>query len=286
MKIKLNNQHVTHDRKYQKVTELVLEDTVKTIGDYAFHRSSLKTADLGTGLTEVSYEAFSYCSKLETVSGKNITTVKNQGFDHNKKLKIVNFPNLKNVEEEAFSDCTNLKEITLNLNKKPIDIASFAFYCCYNLKTINGSKNIKSIESGAFKECASLEELDLEKVETIDFFAFENCKNLKHINLGDKLQYVAPDAFEGCNSLDKETWLKLIAINPKIILGSMPEFHQQDREFMKQCRKVVLNTMINKKDTEENRDLVTKISNWTHAGFKDLTYGDYINEFLKDEKDK
>lgn len=263
-----------------------LPDSVRYLGKDVFdYCASIENVHLGKGLTKICEYTFADCINLKTVSGENIKTVQAMAFYKNSKLKTVDFPKLDYVEYKSFYNCESLEEISFNGDTDYAYIGEAAFLHCGALKTINGSNIIKYICEKAFANCYSLEKLDLEKIKSIGVHAFAGCYNLKHINFGDKLEGVEANAFVGCKSLDKETWLQLIKINPRIILESMPLFHSTDAEFMKQCRRVVLNKMLTEKDNVENRKLVEEISAWTKAG-ANTTYVNYVNSMLEDERDK
>lgn len=70
-------------------------------------------------MTSISANAFSGCSKLQTVTiGKNVTFIGDKAFYKCKKLnKIVIPAKVKKIEKEVFSGCSKLKSITIKTSK-------------------------------------------------------------------------------------------------------------------------------------------------------------------------
>lgn len=208
------------------------ESRVTTIEDNAFKGSNISGAVNFPVCTEIKANAFENCNNLTKMTCENIVKIGASAFENCDSMLDFNdgeFPaSLTEIGSAAFKDsgiriadlskisltnglnsntfknCTNLGTLKLPLNASTDTIPAGCFENCKSLK---GNKelvipdNIKYISAEAFKNCSSIEEIVLNKVQSIDSAAFSGCVNLKTINilyspvnLNDKL-YIASDAF-------------------------------------------------------------------------------------------
>ena len=137
----------------QKITEITLPSTVKSIGKRAFYG----------------------CKDL-----KNITFAKKANATGRTPLMsrdstVVEIPTtIEEVGEEAFAQCTSLYAITLP--EGLYTIAKGLFKGCFSLTTVNYPSSVYTIEDEAFYGCANLHPFVLESVTTVGRSAFEYCK--------------------------------------------------------------------------------------------------------------
>lgn len=98
----------------EKLTEVIIPDSVEVLGDGAFYRcSDLKSVTFGTGITTIKGNAFYGCASLETV-----------------KLS----EGLKVIDEFAFYECGNLKSITVP--ESVVEIGDYALGYVYDYDII------------------------------------------------------------------------------------------------------------------------------------------------------
>lgn len=92
----------------KEITELVIPDSVTTIGDYAFESwSELKSVTLGKSVTHIGKFAFALCYGLETISLNDaLISIGDQAFFECNALTNITIPNsVESIGIWAFSGC-------------------------------------------------------------------------------------------------------------------------------------------------------------------------------------
>lgn len=127
------------------------------------YAGSIKSVDVGKGITTLCKNAFKDCTKLTSV-------------------RMVN-DEIESIPEGAFSGCTALTTITLPAGLK--SIGKSAFSSCAKLTTVNLPDGIESIGEEAFKGCANLGGLCIPaSVTSIGKDAFSGCSALTDVAFG------------------------------------------------------------------------------------------------------
>ena len=93
--------------KFHGVKELILPETLVSIGDYAFSMSSLESIKMD-GVEIIGTAAFDGSRDLKSISGKNIKFIGVNAFEGCENLKkIVISPSCMEIRENAFLGCKN-----------------------------------------------------------------------------------------------------------------------------------------------------------------------------------
>lgn len=130
----INLGNVTHIRESgfwnNNIQHIVLPNTLKSIGEYAFHLSwEISSIDLPN----------------------NLETIPTCAFDNCLKLRSVKLPkNLKEIGACAFARCESLENIKLPKGIQTIERGAFAR--CGKLKTINKPESLRRVGGNAFFE--------------------------------------------------------------------------------------------------------------------------------------
>ena len=209
--------------KSTNVENLILPNTLITIGEEMFYQSKLKTVVIPANATTIGNSAFEQCASLISIDiPANVETIGTAVFWGCSSLATVTFENgsqLKTIGGGssyygAFSYCTALTSIEIPASVETIEAA--AFKGCSSLATVtfeNGSQ-LKTIGggsyySGAFSDCTALTSIEIPaSVETIKASAFKGCSSLATVTFenGSQLKtieggYPSSGTFADCTAL-------------------------------------------------------------------------------------
>ena len=116
-----------------KISEIIMPNTVKYIGDKAFYKwDEGKAVTIPSSVTHIGDEAFSYCQSLIDVK----------------------MPGIKRIGVGAFSWCTELKSATIGSGI--VSICDGAFGTCRKLESVTIGKGLTSIGGSVFWDCNKL----------------------------------------------------------------------------------------------------------------------------------
>jgi hypothetical protein len=141
-----------------KITSIVIEEGVTTVGDYAFEDCKIvESISIPASVTSIGTMAFEDCGYTDDytftnltvtiASGSNLETIGNSAFEYCQ-MTSFSIPNgVKTIGEGAFSYCFGLTSIEM-----PASVTSIgwnAFYLCKNLATLTLNSN-PFIDAAAF----------------------------------------------------------------------------------------------------------------------------------------
>ena len=209
--------------KSTNVENLILPNTLITIGEEMFYQSKLKTVVIPANATTIGNSAFEQCASLISIDiPANVETIGTAVFWGCSSLTTVTFEKgsqLKTIGGGssyygAFSYCTALTSIEIPASVETIGAS--AFKGCSSLATVtfeNGSQ-LKTIgggsySSGAFSDCTALTSIEIPaSVETIEAAAFIYCSSLATVTFenGSQLKtieggYPSSGTFADCTAL-------------------------------------------------------------------------------------
>jgi uncharacterized protein (DUF433 family) len=195
------NNVVTSSSYTSGSTDLVIPNTVTSIGDYAFSvssiQNSLTSVIIPDSVTSIGRYAFQQCTKLTSVIIPDSVT---------------------SIGEAAFYRCTSLTGITI-----PSSIKSIGFYVfqeCSSLTTINISNGVRSIDFQAFQDCTSLISVTIpNSVTTIGTSAFQGCSALTSIIIPRSVTVIDWWSFLNCSSLKSIIIQRTLSDGSLTILG-------------------------------------------------------------------
>ena len=222
----------------EQVTEYIIGDNVKSIGNYAFYGcSNLTSVTIGNNVTSIYYYTFQNCSGLTSVTlnsndivskaytnydnmkiifgnqvteyiiGDDVTAIGDNAFYGCTDLTSVTIGSgMTSIGKKAFQNCSGLTSVTLNSN----DIVSKAYTNYDNMKIIFGNQvteyiigdDVTAIGDNAFYGCTDLTSITIpEKVTSIGDNAFYGCTGITSFTIGNNVTSIGQLAFYGCTGL-------------------------------------------------------------------------------------
>lgn len=224
---------------FTKLTEVVLPNTIKKIGDNAFASCfSLKKFNIPNSVEYIGASAFNHCEALDTIRiPENVMHIGQNAFGANTQLKwievahfnrnymseegvlfnsdqteIVSFPAGKEGHYDIPVTITTISEgvfynARLTSVKIPYGVMTIdkqAFWYCSELQSVEIPPSVIFIGEQAFSHCRSLKEISIPaSVQTIEKEAFLECRSLKNIDIPSSIFVVNERTFAYCTSLEK-----------------------------------------------------------------------------------
>lgn len=184
----------------QKITEVILPDSVAVIGDFVFRNCrSLKKVRLPRNITVLPESTFISCRQLKSIDlPKKLTVIGDGALAHSGLTKVTIPASVTVLETSAFSDCYNLKKITIPKNSRLKKIGFQCFALCKKLKTITLPASIKTLEPQAF-EASCFEKISFApnaKIKEIPDYCFCDCYNLKEVDIPKNVTTLGSNLFD------------------------------------------------------------------------------------------
>lgn len=217
------------------LVEIVLPNTIKTIGKYAFCDCPLLlTINIPSSVTSIGEDAFGYTGlsiflrasiaehtsvyysgtfkqwcqiKLDNYYSSPFLLFANHYFNGSKlpaTLTASNFDGLKTIPKYS---CAALFGVTsISLPSSITSIEEGAFYSCTSLTSIDVPSSVTSIGAGAFINCYNLQSFTIPySVTSISDSAFCSCESLTTISIPSAVTSIGDGAFENCTNLQTVT---------------------------------------------------------------------------------
>ena len=201
--------------KSTNVENLILPNTLITIGEEMFYQSKLKTVVIPANATTIGNSAFEQCASL---------------------ISIDIPANVETIGTAVFWGCSSLTTVTFEKGSQLKTIgggSSYygAFSYCTALTSIEIPASVETIGASAFKGCSKLATVTFEKESQLKIIgggygysysgtfyyygAFSDCTALKSIEIPASVETIEVVAFKGCSSLitvtfEKGSQLKII----------------------------------------------------------------------------
>ena len=206
------------------VTELVIPDSVTSIGDYTFYGyTGLVSVDIPDSVTSIGYRTFYGCTGLKKVNITSIEAWCNISF-----YSVGSNP--LSYAGSLYLNGELVTELVIPDSVTSIDYS--AFRGCTGLVSVDIPDSVTSIGNYAFEGCTGLVSVDIpDSVTSIDYGAFRGCTGLVSVDIPDSVTSIGESAFEGCTGLKKvnissiEAWCNIsfydIESNPLSYAGSL-----------------------------------------------------------------
>ena len=228
-----------------KIERIVIPSAIKRIPNYAFYKcSKLSEVVLNEGLESIGMHAFENCKLKRVIIPTTCTVIETCAFQSNGELYQVYLPStVVTVEQYAFysissgaficighasvpswgsywnggttyTSCTKIVEgeefdyvvrnpsgnqnvIVLRLSEETSKLQSYAFPSeIENISDIRVAQNL-------YKDNTFIRDIDLSNVTKIGSYAFSGCSNLNNVTFSNSLVSIGNSAFRYCSSLTR-----------------------------------------------------------------------------------
>ena len=200
----------------EKTGEIVIPNSVTSIGEYAFYSYKGITKITMPGTASIGSNAFMGVTNVEEViltgegempDYQNSSSSQANYFHNtpwfqsiNKIQKITIGKGITSIGNKAFSGCSSLKSIIIP--NSVTSIGESAFYGCTGLTGIIIPSSVTSIGSSAFSGCTGITSIIIpNSVTSIGVGAFVSCTGLTSVTLGNGVTSIKENLFYGCTGL-------------------------------------------------------------------------------------
>ena len=195
------------------VSDIVLPESLKRIGNYAFYNCWNLSGHLiiGDQVTEIGTKAFGGCSSVSQLTvGRNVEYIGDYAFGSGVDATYNGYVPPMQVTTLRWNACRCKTSGSLNYYNVTnlyigggVEILPDYFaQSARNLTSFGWSSSIKVIGKGAFSSCPFFRELSLpSSVEVIGDEAFKYCSGLTSVTLPETLTTIGPGAFSYCSQL-------------------------------------------------------------------------------------
>ena len=195
----------------QKLTTVILPDSVTTINSRAFNGTMLINVSLGNGLTTIGGSAFMDCTKLKNIEIPNsVTSIGQTAFFNCKSIERIVIPgSVTNLGDDVFKMCSGLSSVVFE--EGVTTISDGAFNYCDNLSSVIMADTITTIGERAFSSCNGFTSIGVNDGEAdvvlsnsitkIGTSAFQSCDNLTSVTLPNSVTHIGNQVFAHCDTL-------------------------------------------------------------------------------------
>ena len=201
------------------VTELVIPESVTSIGSYAFSGcSSFKNVNFGDNsqLESIGSYAFRGCSSLTSITiPDNVTSIGSDAFYNCSSLTNITIPNsVTSIGSSAFSGCSSLESMTLPFIGAKAGVTSSDTYqyplgYIFGTSSYTGGTSVtqyyydsstSSTTSSTYYIPSTLRSITVTGGNIL-YGAFSNCSKLTSVTISENITSIGEKAFYECSSL-------------------------------------------------------------------------------------
>ena len=219
----------------QEVTDLVIPNSVTSIGSYAFYGcSGLTSITTTNSVTSIGNSAFSGCSDLTSFTiPESVTSIGHHAFYGCSKLTSITIPNsVTSIGSSAFYNTawynnqpdgliyagkvaykykgTMPSETHITIEEGTLGITTYAFKDCTGLTSVTIPNSVTSIGNSVFSGCSGLTSVTIpNSVTSIGEYTFSGCSGLTSVTIPESVTSIGQSAFNNCNNLTKAEFVSI-----------------------------------------------------------------------------
>ena len=254
-----------------RLKSLTIPNSVKKIGDGAFHRIGLTSVAIPDSVTEIGDRAFYECKELKSVIiSDSVKKIGDSAFHWCNRLKSVVIPDsVTEIGNDAFSGCYGLASVTLSASLTKIGNGAFSYG---GFKSVIIPDSVKSIDVMAFYN-SGLTSIFIPA--SVTDFAEENPESIYHVR-GVKPFACCKDMTDITVHPDNPNYSSedgVLFNRDKTVLISMPDGRKGDYAIPATVTKIPVDAFdgCGKLKSITIPSSVTQIGNRTFAGCKGIT---------------
>lgn len=194
-------------RGLPNLEEVVLPETVREIGSYAFEGCRKLTKLTILSGPETGEDVFTGCPIEElTVPGEWHASPLEGCLANLKALTLTDGGYMANYTKNSPAPWSGTGLETVTFDKSLQKIGNYAFVDCRSLTSLTLPQNLRYIGTSAFAGCTGLETVALpERLTRIYEGAFQGCTGLTEMTFPEKMTSLG-NSFEGCDALERLTF--------------------------------------------------------------------------------
>jgi len=223
----------------QEVTDLVIPESVVSIGQYTFRNcSGLTSVTIPNSVTSIGQDAFYNCTNLNEVilKSNHIVSKDYSGSEDayigeifgNQVKKYIIDEGVTGIGTYAFYNCTNLKSVSIA--STVTRVGNSPFLACNRLTSVTLNSNTLASLTSSKSNLKTIFGSQVDEfiignnVTSIGDYAFYNCTNLTSVTIGNGVTTIGSFAFEGCSGLTSVTcWAKNVPTMGSSVFFNVPQ---------------------------------------------------------------
>lgn len=195
------------------LSSISIPNSVTHIGSEAFYGAGLTSITIPGSVKDIKYKCFDMCAVLENlVISPGVETIESYAFSQCTLLKTISLPSSVTQVQfgsgGSFYDCYAVENINVNASNPNYSSAGNCLLSKDGLTLLLGCKNsiipnnVLNINSYAFYNCDDLKTISLpQNLETIGEYAFRNCDGLQTFVIPKKIKEISDGVFRQCSHL-------------------------------------------------------------------------------------